>query len=410
MLLRHPALFALLLLLTACQPGHVHLGSPELPYPPEPGPQVGDILHLPTGVYVEQQVLFDHAARAQVVFVGETHDNPAAHRLQLEILQALEGRNPGKVSLAMEMFSPAQQPTLDRWVAGELKEKEFLKEVDWFKNWRLNFALYRDLLVFCRDQQIPVIALNTDKSFQRKVGMTAFEKLTEEEREQLPEMVADPYQIAATKAFYSGHQMGQATADGFQRVQTLWDETMAENLAGYLKSDSGKERQLVVIAGGNHVRYGYGIPRRMFRRIPASYLLVGSQEIEIPESKRHQRMDIEIPQLPMPAYHFVTFTKYEELDTPGVKLGVMLEDVEGGLEIKAVLPGSTAEKAGLQKKDLLILLDGTIELKESFDLIYELHQKNVGDKIKLRLKRGEKTLTLPVEFSRREPPQHGMKE
>ena len=160
-MLRHYfALLTLLLLITACQPGHQHLGNPELPYPPEREPQVGDILHLPTGIYVDKQVLFDQAARAQVVFVGETHDNPAAHRLQLEILQALEARNPGKIALAMEMFTPEQQAVLDRWVAGELSEKEFLKQVDWFKNWKMDFALYQPLLEAARVKRTPVIALN----------------------------------------------------------------------------------------------------------------------------------------------------------------------------------------------------------------------------------------------------------
>ncbi len=410
MRLRNWALLLLILLITACHPGHIHLGDPEAPYPPERAPQLGDILHLPTGSYVDQQALHDHAARAQVVFVGETHDNPASHRLQLEILQELEKRTPGNLSLAMEMFTPVQQPVLDRWVAGELSEKDFLKEIDWYNTWRMNFALYRDLLLYCKDHQIPIVALNIEKSLQRRVGMNPLDQLSTEERQQLPEMVDDPYQMAATKAFYSGHQMGGAAADGFQRVQTLWDETMAENLASYLLSEAGRDRQVVVIAGGNHVRYGYGIPRRMFRRIPASYLLVGSREIEIPESKQHQQMDIEMPQFPMPAYDFVTFTKYEELDSPGVKLGVMIEAAEGGLEIKGVLPGSVAETAGLQKGDLLTELDGEIALRDPFDLIYELKQKSVGAKIELTLKRGAEVLTLPVEFTEKEPPRHqGMK-
>ncbi len=406
MLRRYFALLALLFM-TACQAGPQHLGNPELPYPPEREPQIGDILHLPTGLYVDKQVLFDQAARVQVVFVGETHDNPAAHQLQLEILQALERRNPGKISLAMEMFTPEQQAVLDRWVAGELSEKEFLKQVGWFKNWKMDFDLYQPLLEAARAGQIPVIALNANKALQRKVGRTPFAELSDEEREQLPEMVDDPYQAAATKAFFSGHTMGGAAADGFQRVQTLWDESMAENLANYLQSAAGKDRQIVVIAGGNHVRYGYGIPRRMFRRVPASYLIVGSLEIEIPESRKQQLMDLTLPQFPMPAYQFLQYTRYEELPQKGVKLGIMIDAAENGILIKGVLPGSLAEEVGLLKDDLLTKLDGTIELKEPFDLIFELKQKQLGAKIKLTVVRAEETLLVPVEFSEREP--HKMK-
>lgn len=362
MLKQSVALLALLLLTTACQPGRLPLGNPELPYPPQRTPQIGDILHLPTGSYVDKQVLFDQAVRSRVVFVGETHDNPAAHQLQLEILQALERQNSGQITLAMEMFTPEQQAVLDRWSAGELTEKEFLKQVGWFKNWKMDYELYKPLLDAARDSHIPVIALNANKTLQQKVGRTPFGELSEAEQQQLPEMVADPYQAAATKAFFGGHAMGDAAIDGFQRVQTLWDESMAENLANYLLSAAGKDRQVVVIAGGNHVRYGYGIPRRMFRRAPVSYLLVGSQEIEIPESRQAQMMDVNMPQFPMPAYQFQQYISYEELPPKGVKLGVMIDAAENGILVTGVLPASVAEQSGLQKGDLLTKLDGTVKL------------------------------------------------
>lgn len=396
------ALLALLFLMTACAPGNKYLGNPEAPYPPAHAPRVGDILHLPTGIYVDQQTLFDQASRVQAVFVGETHDNPASHRLQLDILRALVQRNPGKVTLAMEMFTPAQQPALDLWVAGKLSEKEFLKKVGWFKNWRMNFALYRDLLTFCRDHKVPVLALNADKALEKKVGRMPFAKLSAEDQAQLPEMdLNDPYQRAMVKAVFSGHKMGKAVLDGFQRVQTLWDETMAQNLADYLRSVD-KKHQVVVVAGGNHVRYGFGIPRRVFRRIPVSYLLIGSQELEIGPDKQDRLMNISKPDYPMPPYHFVTYTRYEDLPNPGVKLGIMLDEGDGGLVVKGVVPESVAKKAGIRKDDLLTRMDD-IELREPFDLIYELNKLSVGAKITLTLNRDGEILTLPVEFSETKP-------
>lgn len=398
------ALLALLFLMAACAPGHKYPGNPENPYPPLREPQIGDILHLPTGIYVDQRVLYEQASRVQIIYVGETHDNPASHRLQVEILQALVAQNPGKVSLAMEMFTPAQQPVLDRWVAGELTEKEFLKEVGWFKNWRMNFALYRDLLTFCKMHKVPVVALNANKTLQKKVGQVPFTELSEEEQRQLPEMDHnDPYQRAMVEAVFSGHKMGQTVLDGFQRVQTLWDETMAQNLAEYLRSVDA-DHQVMVVAGGNHIRYGYGIPRRVFRRLPVSYLLVGAREIDIPEDKQDRLMNITKPDYPMPPYHFVAFTTYEDLENPGVKLGIMLEEDDDGLLITAVIPESVAEKAGILKDDILIKMDA-IELREPFDLIYELNNMAVDAKIELTLKRGKETLTMPVEFSAAEPEQ-----
>lgn len=383
--------------LSACQPSKAYIGDPELPYPPRKEPAVGDILHLPTGIYVERQAMLEQATRVQVVFVGETHDNPASHRLQEEILSALQQNNPGRVTLAMEMFTPSQQEALDRWVAGDLSEKEFLKQSGWHSNWQMNFGFYRGLLTICRDRRIPILALNAEDSLKKKVSRTPFDQLDQEDKDRLPQLdLDDPYQKAMVAAVFADHKMGSGMKDGFQRVQTLWDETMAENLADYLRS-KGRDHQVVVVAGGNHVRYGYGIPRRMFRRLPASYLLIGSQELSVPEAKKDRLMDVTKPHYPMPPYHFLTFTEYEDLPNPGVKLGVHLEKTAGGLVIKKVMPGSVAERNGLQENDLLTEIDRQ-QLVEPFDLIYELQRKKNGDRIDLTFVRDDNEQSLEITF------------
>jgi uncharacterized iron-regulated protein len=382
-------LLLMMISLIGCQPAKNYLGDPELPYPPEHEPIIGDILHLPTGIYVDQQVMFDHARQARVIFVGETHDNPASHRLEVDILDALQQHNPGNITLAMEMFTPSQQPILDLWTAGKLGEKEFLQQVDWFRSWRMNFSFYRPLLNYCRDHNIPILALNTEKELKQKISRTPLDQLSNEERQQLPEMVDDPYQQAMVKAVFSGHKMGQAMIDGFQRVQTLWDETMAQNLANYLKTVD-ENHQVLVVAGGNHIRFGFGIPRRLFRRTPVTYLLIGSEELNVPADKQDRLMDIKTPDYPLLPYHFMTFTAYEDLENPGIKLGVLLDQIDTGLQIKEVVAGSIAEQNGLQADDILTRIDAQ-PITQLFDLIYELQQKKPGDRIDLTLQRGEET-------------------
>ncbi|MCK5914077.1 MAG: ChaN family lipoprotein [Desulfuromusa sp.] len=391
-------LLVMMISLIGCQPASQYLGDPELPYPPDREPVIGDILHLPTGIYVDQQVMLDQASSTQVVFVGETHDNPASHRLQVEILQTLQQHNPDKITLAMEMFTPSQQPVLDLWIAGQLTEKDFLQQVDWYHNWRMNFAFYRPLLSYCREHKIPILALNAEVDLKHKVARTPLAELSAEEQQQLPDMdSSDPYQQAMVQAFFNDHKMGQTMLAGFQRVQTLWDETMAQNLADYL-NNGGKGRQILVIAGGNHVRYGFGIPRRLFRRVPVNYLLIGSEELDIPEDKQDRLMNVIKPNYPMPPYHYLTFTEYEDLPNPGVKLGIMLDKTDGGLVVKGVVPGSIAEQNNLEEGDILTQIDHQI-LVQPFDLIYELQQKKPGNKIDLTLTRAGqvviKTIVIP---------------
>ena len=83
----------------------------------------------------------------------------------------------------MEMFSRSQQPVLDRWVAGELDEKSFLKASHWFDSWKMDFDYYRDLLLFARDRHIPIVALNAEKSLVQAIRNKPVEELSAEEKD-----------------------------------------------------------------------------------------------------------------------------------------------------------------------------------------------------------------------------------
>ena len=406
----HLAAALSLMVMTACTPAtKKYLGNPENPYPLISAPKVGDIVHLPTGTLVSAEQMMAIAGDARVVYVGETHDNPASHRLELATLMALAERYPGKVTLGMEMFTRSQQPVLDRWVAGELDEKAFLKASRWFDTWKMDFAYYRDLLIFARDRHIPLLALNAEKSLVQAVRTKPVEELSGEEKAQLPQMdLSDPYQRAMTEGIFGGHSHGKMHVEGFLRAQTLWDETMAESIARYLAAPEGKDRRLVVVAGGNHVSYGFGIPRRVFRRLPTSYVLIGGHEVEIAREKQPEMMDVEVPDFPTVPYDFMAYFAYEELQKTGVLLGVMFEpDPKGrGLTVNGVVPDSNAARAGVKAGDLLLSLDGD-PLIDSLDLIYAVKQKHAGDKSKLKLDREGETLTLDILFQEGETKQHG---
>lgn len=376
------------------------LGNPELPYVPEREPEVGDILHMPTGLFVDAEQMMDGVADHRLIYIGETHDNPAAHRFQLMVLKALAARYPGQLSLGMEVFVPAQQPVLDQWIAGELNEPDFLRQSNWYETWSADFAYYRDLLVFARENNIPVRGLNAEKSLVRTVGGTHPDELPDEKRQQLPDMsFVDPYQQSMVDAVFAGHGPGGKHAEGFKRVQTLWDQTMAESIVSYLKSPEGVGRKMVVVAGGHHVRFGYGIPRRVFRMMPDSYTILGTREIVIPEEKQHMVMDIEMPRFPMAPYDYVQHVKYETLPNQGVKLGVMFAPTEGGLQINQVMPDSNAEMAGMLEGDLITHLDG-VEMTDMYDIKFALQNKQLGDRIMVTLLRTEQSQQLEVTFEK----------
>ena len=390
-------LFGLLLAtLTACTMTHQPIGNPEYPYPVE-NPAVGDIVHLPTGVKVSAEQMNAAVSDARIIYVGETHDNPASHKLQLQILKAVAARYPGRVSLGMEMFNPAQQEILDQWVAGELSEKEFLQDSDWYGNWQMDFDYYADILHFAREAGIPVIGINVSQELRQKVGMHDLAELDEETRSQLPDMdFGDRYQKALVESIYSGHGAGPKKLEPFLRVQTLWDESMAENIVRHL-ADKGQEHRMVVIAGGYHITSGFGIPRRVYRRMPTSYVLVGSSELVVPDELQHKLMDVDLPMFPMVPYDYLAYTEYETLPGERVKLGVRMKEEDGRVVVEAVVPGSAAASAGVAEGDIIVML-GSEAIRENFDLIYAVKQYASGDRAKLSVERNGEKLELDVTF------------
>ncbi len=392
-------LVSFLLLLKACTMTPALPQDHRLPYPLPHELNAGDIFHLPTGYAVDHNTVLDHARRVQVIFVGETHDNLAVRHLQQSILKALSAANPGAVTLAMEMFTPTQQPLLDRWVAGELTEEEFIKKTNWYSTWGFDFSLYRDLLLFARDEKIGIMGLNAERPLREAVSTTSIADLPADIQQQLPDMdFDDPHYRNMVTAFQSAHPMGGRHSDGFLRVQTLWDESMADAIATYL-SARGKDHQVMVVAGNNHVQYGFGIPRRLFRRLPTSHLLIGTTETAASaQSHPHRLMAVEKLDNPLLPYHFLYVIDYQEPPQTGVRLGIIVTADSGpGVLIQKVLPESIAAQNALQTDDRLLYLNQQ-PLEDTFDLIYALRQLQIGDTASLVVLRDDEEMIFDIQF------------
>ncbi len=379
------------------------LVAQDSPYRSIDSLKAGAILHVPTGVEVSKAQLLDLLADKRIVYVGEVHTNLAHHQVQLEVLQAMEARHPGRVALGMEMFNRSAQPVLDRWISGELDDKSFLKE--WYANWTAEYGYYKAILEFARNKKIPVVALNATDEQVRAISEMGLEGLSEEVRKQIPDLDPDdPYHRQALQAVFQGHAHPSSRGkpdpkafDRFYQTMLLWDETMAQSVVQYLTSPAGQGRFMVVMAGGFHIGYGFGIPRRVFRRLPVSYATVLPQTDEIPEGRQDLKMEVKQPKLPLYIADFVWKTGYEDLEDKQVRLGVFMDENEKGVMVKEVSPGSSAEKAGLKQGDVIIAM-GSEPIEEPFDLTYLVHQKKPGDKATLKFLRNGKSLEVEVTF------------
>src|SRR5690606_38634077 len=110
--------------------------------------------------------MVDSLAGADVVFLGEQHDDSSTHRLELAVLEGLAARG-RDVTLALEMFERDVQPLLDSYLAGRASEAELRAGARPWPNYETD---YRPLVEFARARRWPVVASNVPRPLASAVG------------------------------------------------------------------------------------------------------------------------------------------------------------------------------------------------------------------------------------------------
>jgi photosystem II stability/assembly factor-like uncharacterized protein len=80
-------------------------------------------------------------------------------------------------------------------------------------------------------------------------------------------------------------------------------------------------------------------------------------------------------------------------------LGLRGEDAEVGAKITAVTPNTSAEKAGLQTDDIILMLDGQF-IGNYPSMMQQVRQRVAGDKIKLLISRNKQPLEIELELDK----------
>lgn len=362
-------------------------GDAESPYRDLSDIPPGTIVHVPTGSELTLAQMMDVIGDARVVYVGEMHNNLADHDAQLAVLTEMERRHPGQVMVGMEMFERDAQPELEKWQAGQLDPEAFLTL--WYRNWSEYYGYYAPILDYVQEHHIPLVALNATRDEVRKVSEGMAEPPGDWRRE-------DPYHKAYLDAVMGGHVHGGG--GHFHAVQMLWEETMAQQAYEALTSPAGKGKRLVVLAGAGHIQYGFGIPRRLFERLPVDYATIVLLPKDLPADRPDLQMETQQPELPLPVAEFVWADRFRDLEATRIKLGVQILSADGGMRVVEVMPGSAAEWAGVKKDDVLVSLDGR-PLADMVNVQVALTLALPGRNGHLVVERGGERLTLEVPYT-----------
>ena len=226
------------------------------------------VFDVPKATHATLAELGTAGLAARAIYVGEQHDDPHHHLVELRVLAEIYYRD-HDVALGLEMVQRAFQPALDRYGRGEIDDAELQKEIQWHARWGFDWQLYAPIFDFARAHQIPIVALNARGELTHRIAKVGLAGLTADEQKELPELdlgnVRHKAMVKAEMGEGHGGTGDPASFDRLYAAQVTWDETMAETVARRLAA-AGAPHRMVVFAGYGHVREGLGIPQRAARR------------------------------------------------------------------------------------------------------------------------------------------------
>jgi uncharacterized iron-regulated protein len=321
--------------------------------------EIEKLASKPQGIKINQMLSVKNIVdenNTKVFFIGEIHDNFAHHYNQLNFIKELHKKYK-YIAIGMEMFQKPFQSVLNDYIDGKISEIEMLEKTEYFDRWRFDFKLYKPILDYAKKNRIKIIALNVPKEITKKISSEGLDNVTDKTYLASHLDFSNKEYENFLRKIFNRHKMSKKF-EYFYQAQVAWDETMAESAANFIKNNH--DYALIVIAGNGHLRYGYGIPDRFKRRTNVPFLTV-LQDEDIKEN----------------IADYVLFP--DEINIkPTMKLGVMAEETEKGLQISEIIPKSLAENANLKKGDIILKIEGKIinDISDLKLMLYKLDNEN----------------------------------
>ncbi len=377
----------------------VHAASPACPQP-------GEWIDPVDGKARNPRELFAELSESSVVLLGESHDRVAHHRWQLHTLAGLYALNPHMV-IGFEMFPRSVQPQLDRWVNGEFSDSEFLEASRWEAVWGYDADLYLPLFHFARQNRVPMVALNVERTLVARVADDGWAAVPPEQREGVgdPAPVSDAYRRRLAEVFLlkradseNRSEVAEQWEDEeiqavwkepefrrFVEAQSTWDRAMAEGLVVGLTRPGAKIA--IGVMGRGHVEFGHGVVHQLhdLEMTKVATLLPG----ELTE-------DCETPASDIADAVFVLDPQTVE-SKPRPLLGVTIEAAEHGVRVTRVGDASVAEQAGIRADDMIVSAAG-VPIKTPSQLVATIAKVAFGTWLPLTVMRGAETVEIVAKF------------
>lgn len=220
-----------------------------------------------SGAVISLDAIVDRAMKAGVLMIGETHDDPTAHALELELLKRVTERAEARrdlvnIVLSMEMFERDVQSILDEYLSGIITESQMTAAA---RPWPRYKTDYRPSVEYARAHNLPVIAANAPRRYVNRasrLGRASLDILSSEAKRWLAP-IPYPQPSAEYRARFLATMGGMhgegASADSMMArlldAQSLWDATMAWSMAEAMRAQPSS--MIVHMVGAFHIeRWG----------------------------------------------------------------------------------------------------------------------------------------------------------
>ncbi len=253
--------------------------SPPAPVPPETLP-----MFLGDGTPTAWAELVARARDAEIVVIGEEHDDLNAHELQRALYAAvLEAE--GSTAISLEMFERDEQDTIDDWLAGDIDTETLVADTNSI-NWGGKgswYRYYQPVIDLARVAGTPVVAANAPRRYVRQAridGYDSLRALPADERAwfDLPdELDQGPYyqRFADIMREMRGEDdLGEDAVTTIFRSQQVWDATMAASVVEAIEQTDID--RVVLLIGRFHSDLEGGTIVEIRKRRPGSDILVVS--------------------------------------------------------------------------------------------------------------------------------------
>lgn len=227
--------------------------------------------------------IMEAAGKMDLVFLGEQHDDAVGHYLEAEIFRQIfekYGKN-RKIALSMEMFERDEQTVVDEYLKNLITEKKFLDDSRPWGNYKTD---YRPLVEFAKTNNLNVIAANAPRRYVNMVsrnGRDSLNGLSPLAKSWLaPLPYGEPSDAYAKKftALMGGSTEATMGVKNILASQSLWDATMADSMANYLKQN--KNALIVQLNGSFHSENHLGTVDHLLRYQPKAKALVVTMRYE----------------------------------------------------------------------------------------------------------------------------------